>query len=127
MVAKLPVYVPPKSNTPISMRSLYWAAGFLEGEGCFAACSGNVPSVQASQKHLPSLEKLKGLFGGNIHLQKRASNGIGGPVYRWMLYKGAPGVMMTLYSLMSPYRQTQIAKALAVWRTRGQHNQRGPA
>lgn len=103
----------------VSMTDLHWAAGFLDGEGSFCVSSrkkSHQVSVQATQRTRPSLEKLQRLFGGNIYTVPHKGF-TGGTMYLWMLYGGAAGVMMTLYSIMSPFRQGQIMKALTLWKS----------
>jgi hypothetical protein len=99
------------------MEDLFWVAGFLEGEGSFR-CKPTL-TVCASQVQLWPLEKLQSLFGGGI-----SSNGTKRQVenghqlcHMWHLsgYRAA-ALSMTLYSLMSPRRQQQIATALEFWK-----------
>lgn len=45
---------------------LPWAAGFIDGEGCFYLRKGNYPSLTVCQTELTSLERLQSLFGGNL-------------------------------------------------------------
>jgi hypothetical protein len=102
----------PDSYHKISLHQLYWAAGFLEGEGWFG--EGRSPKVGAGQKQREPLDRLHRLFGGRITYRKIGwKNGI----HWWVLdaYR-SPGVMMTLYSLMSPRRQLQIKKSIDGWK-----------
>lgn len=96
----------------ISTTDLYWAAGFLDGEGSFTGNKkrGGVV-VQATQKDTWALEKLKALFGGHIYSIK--NKGFSGrDMFLWALQsRRAMGVMFTLYSLLSPYRRQQIEEA----------------
>jgi hypothetical protein len=93
---------------------LHWAAGFLDGEGCFCFHSHKYLTISAKQKYLPSLEKLKRLFGGGISGYTRSSKH---SIYSWAISSTqAAAVMMTLYVLLSPYRREQIEKALGEWR-----------
>ena len=96
-----------KACTSPSMADLNWAAGFLEGEGSFQfqKGSGEVNASQ-SEEYMPLL-KLQQLFGGTV----------GDPIiyksYKpkrrwWITGPRARGVMMTLYSLLSPRRKIQI-------------------
>ena len=101
----------------VTYAQLNWVAGFLEGEGSFT-CLGNgtVPSVHAQQVQKEPLERLQQLFGGSIYFypsrKENASDS-----WRWAVNgQGAVGIMMTLYSLMSPKRKEQIRKVLATWR-----------
>lgn len=107
----------------ISLRELYWAAGFLEGEGCFSS-QRYLVSVSAVQVQRQPLERLRALFGGNILTFEREA--VKGRVYhRWQLVgRKAAGVVMTLYTLMSPRRQQQIEAGLALWRSVKSHAQK---
>lgn len=99
----------------VTTHELYWAAGFLEGEGSFGLCRKQM-NVCAAQVQREPLERLQRMFGGNIYECSPSGRGKSRH-YQWNAYssRGA-GVAMTLYTLMSPRRQEQIAKALAVWK-----------
>lgn len=101
----------------LRMVDLYWTAGFLEGEGCFALC-GSDARVQATQVIIEPLQRLQCLFGGNIYPKKAMGNSK--PAHSWVVggEKGA-GLMMTLYPLMSHKRQFEITKTLNFWRSKG--------
>lgn len=106
----------------ISMKDLYWAAGFMEGEGAFGYYKGSL-ELQVAQVHKPPVEKLKELFGGQLRQQIKRDKPHWQPSWHWQpAGKRAAGIMMTVYSLMSPKRQGQIKKALLGWRAR----ERGP-
>jgi len=103
----------------LAMTDLQWAAGFLEGEGCFNLLSKDQPNITASQMTVQPLEKLRNIFGATTFRQsKLISRGSKTGIYVWQLScrRGA-AVMMTLYPLMSPRRQEQIRKVLAAWRS----------
>lgn len=54
-------------------------------------------------------------MGGSICMKPRVGKV---PYYQWALATvESAGWMMTLYALMSPRRQGQIADALAIWKT----------
>ena len=98
-------HTPHASITP-HLRDLGWAAGFLEGEGSFAK-NGRSSRTEASQVQREPLERLVRYFGGMIIDQPKYHQ------HRWCTYGArSRGVMMTLYSLMSPRRQQQIRAAL---------------
>jgi hypothetical protein len=100
----------------MDMRELHWAAGFLEGEGCFCNQRAQV-LVSAVQVQRQPLERLLALFGGKIYAcNPRRKNWQ--PYFKWNTQgsRGA-GIAMTLFTLMSPRRQEQIAKALARWKS----------
>lgn len=103
----------------VRIQDLYWAAGFLEGEGCFtlsrAACQ-----VTAAQVQREPLERLERLFGGSIGRYHSPSNQESNhrPYHVWRLYGvQARGLIMTLYVLMSPKRQAAILRQLDKWKS----------
>ena len=90
-----------------SAGDLHWAAGFIEGEGCFSATT--TERVRVSQVNREPIDRLLDLFGGTTKLEKTQSR----PIWCWSVYGArAHGVMMTLYPLMTAKRQEQIRKAL---------------
>lgn len=104
----------------VTLRELYWAAGFLEGEGTFDGVhKGRNPRVSAWQVQKEPLERLQRTFGGTIrYIQRRNAPVTHQPAYAWHLTGvGARGLMMTLYSLMSPKRQVKIGAILGHWRS----------
>lgn len=103
------------------MHELYWAAGFLEGEGSFtgSGIGSSTSNVNAGQKIVEPLLRLQRLFGGAICQNKTG-------MFTWAVSgKYARGVMMTLFPLLSARRQAQSSTCLAKWRyhipTRGMH------
>lgn len=105
----------PKATKNPDTKDLYWAAGFLEGEGSFRGGEGD-SKVVAAQVQKEPLERLKTLFGGSLYLElKNNKNSKHKDIWWWKTYGArARGIMMTLYSLMSPRRQAQIKSALGV-------------
>jgi hypothetical protein len=104
---------------PISMYELYWAAGFLEGEGCFTFTGPGrkTPQLTASQVERHPLDRLDRLFGGRIYVQRNSK--VEGNIFNhWYLgVSMSVQAMMTLYPLMSPKRQAQIERVLDVWKS----------
>ena len=98
------------------VKEIYWAAGFIEGEGTFYF-DKRVASIRVPQVESEPLKRLKDVFGGNWYHRKSFSN----PkhhtqwVYRCDGKRGV-GLAMTLYPLMSKKRQAQIKKMLDLWR-----------
>jgi len=97
----------------VSTADIHWVAGFLEGEGSFTASHnvhGTAVTISAPQVQREPLERLQRIMGG--HIYRRGSG-----IHLWNLTRGAVvvGWMMTLFSLMSSKRQTQIKTALDVW------------
>jgi hypothetical protein len=113
--------IAPRRGPPITATDIGWAAGFLDGEGCFQFGKNGL-QVTANQKYTPSLEKLKRIFGGSIRYASgtaRTPQGKQVAFYSWywvVSTRGAAAAMLTLYSLMSPYRQGQIRHAIDRWK-----------
>ena len=102
----------------ISLKDIYWAAGFLEGEGSFRSKTSS-PEVSAEQVQKQPLERLTEFFGGRIYIKKRSPNPKVQPCWRWSIRSSrAIGLMMTLYALMSPKRKLQIYNGLRNWRSK---------
>ena len=100
---------------------LYWAAGFLEGEGCFHSPTTRYGSfaITCSQTETREpLDRLQQLFGGSIHLADKSSVRAKGSSTRdcfvWAL-SGPTAVKAAgqLLPLMSQRRQSQIINQLA--------------
>jgi len=79
----------------VSTTDKAWAAGFLDGEGCFQLAKAN-PSkrhlrprysliIRCTNTNLPALERLQSLFGGAIHACKRDLRGAYRPTWTWNL------------------------------------------
>jgi hypothetical protein len=118
MNPKLNISLPPlpgrMNHLPLNLNDLYWAAGFIEGEGTFT--HGGSFGVVASQVQLWPLERLQTLFGGSISTNGRPPRSHHQQCHVWYLhgYKAA-GLAMTLWMLMSPRRRQQIERALKKW------------
>jgi hypothetical protein len=103
----------------VTPRQIEWAAGFLEGEGSFRWTRTRSPFalVSAGQVQREPLERLQAIFGGQIYARPRHESNRQ-DFWQWQKAGGgAAGIMMTLYSLMSPRRKDQIRTAVAGWRT----------
>lgn len=98
----------------MTTHDLYWAAGFLEGEGSFYF-SRNMLRVSAAQVSREPLERLQRIFGGPIFGWRNKK--YGKPSGQWCASpRLSAGVMMTLFVLMSPERKAQIQNALSAWK-----------
>ena len=107
-------------NVALSVRDIAWAAGFLEGEGCFGDNHGS-PVIAASQVQREPLERLIINFGGSLHHYSANHNqrkySYGGAIWMWRICGSkAAGMMMTLFSLMSPKRRIKIRNILKRWK-----------
>lgn len=100
-----------------TMKDIYWAAGLCEGEASFCKhpAKENSERVQLPQAedNKEILEKMQKLFGGSVYIvQKGDNNGYTQNQYRWVINGSrARGFMMTIFSLMSSKRKSQILKA----------------
>lgn len=95
-----------KAAVTPSLKGLTWAAGFLEGEGCFYW--RNTEMIAAGQVQKEPLLWLQQMFGGNIALKKNGKNAI----WSWLVCGSrARGIMLTLFPLMSTRRKEQITTA----------------
>lgn len=105
----------------ITAKDVHWLAGFLDGEGYFGK-KGRSIAMSVSQKDEWHIRKVQSLIGGKAYHRPNASG-----AWYWRLDIGGPraaGVMMTIYTLMSPRRQERIRECLEFWKRdgRGAHN-----
>ena len=111
----------------IDLKELYWAAGFIEGEGTFGSARGRPPkcgglgawSIQlsANQVSLEPLERLQRMLGGTIYKYKKIS--------AWVVCaRRAFGMMMMFWPLMSQRRRAQIELVISRWKSN--QSQTGP-
>jgi len=107
-----------------SSKDLYWAAGFIEGEGSFVALS-TTARVSVEQVNQEPVLRLLTLFGGSLRRYQKYHNPTlynkqRHPTWTWTATGSrARGIIMTLYSLMSAKRQGQMYRAVA----RGPHRE----
>jgi len=112
----------------MNIKELYWAAGFLEGEGSFSIRDrkstkhGRSVDLKASQLNPEPLYRLRTFLGGAIYgpyMNRIAiKSGHSRPYMEWHLGgKNAAGAFMTLYVLMSDLKRRQITRALTIWKT----------
>lgn len=100
----------------MTLKDLYWAAGFIEGEGSFYAYNG-CPAVRVGQKDKQPLERLVSILGGKLITERRKYKGLPNDIYIWQRNgKHAAAIMMTLYPLMSDRRKEKIVEALTIWK-----------
>jgi hypothetical protein len=97
-----------KSSMSPTLADLHWIAGFLEGEGAFVLTRTTVV-VSAGQVQQEPLDRLRKFLGGSIVFH----TGHEIPMPYWTVCGSrARGMMMTIFSLMSPRRQAQIKTCL---------------
>ena len=94
----------------------HWAAGFIEGEGCFRFDSGYVKIVTAQKEREP-LERLQRIIGGRIYTDLHRKTAKGTKTYLHLHVLAPQGeveaVIKRLYPLFSTRRQGQIDAAFA--------------
>ena len=102
-----------KATVSPTTRDLEWAAGFLEGEGCFS--KSHASAIQVNPEPIGRLMKL---FGGSVLIRWRGKDTRGYKRQEARVWSTsgarARGVMMTLYSLLTEKRKGQIREALGV-------------
>lgn len=107
-------------------RLLEWAAGYLEGEGCFTireypAPRKPAPEITAGSTDLEPLQLLRGLFGGRLS-ERRITPNTKRPHKRphmwvWAVYGSrALGVAQTLYPMLWQRRQEAVRRMLTLSR-----------
>ena len=97
-------------------QAIIWAAGFLEGDGCFTLVKGKYLCVTVDQVNPEPITDLVRWFGGNLYHRAR-KNTKKKEIYTWTLTRqDGAALMMTIYSFMSEKRKSQIKKCLKVWR-----------
>lgn len=104
-------------------RHLEWAAGYLEGEGCFCLRfhknKRRKPTfdVTAGSTDIEPIQTLLALFGGSMRLRKKYAKQKRDGLWCWNVNGvRALGVAQTLYPLLSPRRQAAIRRGLAAQR-----------
>jgi hypothetical protein len=117
------IAIAPRIGPPLKVHDLYWAAGFLEGEGWFGWLSQKKgkPAITCPQVQREPLDRLVRIFGANVYLRKGQRRigkyEINGSMWCWQTSgRKAAAIMMTLYCLMSPKRQKQIHSTLEKWK-----------
>ena len=98
------------------VKDIHYIAGLLEGEGCFSTATlgkHKRPSVQVGMTDPEPLAKVAKLLYGKVLGPYPPVKKSYKPKYR-LQFTGpkAIGVMLTLFSLLSPRRKEAIKKAL---------------
>lgn len=102
------------------IKDIYWAAGFIEGEGSFYFMDrrgrAGVFHVRVPQVQKEPLERLQRIFGGSMYFRP-SKNPRHSDQWVWRtIGERSAGIAMTLYAVMSPRRKEQIRVALSRWR-----------
>lgn len=108
----------------IPMHEIGWVAGFLEGEGYFHTVGrkNNTPRVEASQVDICPIDRLQGLFGGNMWLEGRGQDygrfrGNRQPCWKWYVHgTKAIEIIMTIWPLVGTKRREEIERVIEAWK-----------
>lgn len=104
----------------IDTKDIYWLAGLLEGEGCFAVNNSkyHTPQITLKMTDLDVVEKAYKLMGITSSLLEEKRSEIGRKRIWWFRAMGslAVGWMMTLYPLMGERRKAKIKEVLTIWK-----------
>jgi ubiquinol-cytochrome c reductase cytochrome b subunit len=106
------LYLPNTSIKSISLESSEaWLSGFFEGDGYVNINSIQYQiSISISQKKLPILDKLRGIYGGNIHFDK-SWNG-----YTWQISNKEELIKMFEYFTLYPLKSKKNADLVSAMR-----------
>ena len=112
----------------IDIKDIYWLAGLLEGEGCFAVNNSAYycPQITLKMTDRDVVEKAHRLLRATSKVnEERRYAERNKPIY-WFRVMGslAASWMMTLYPLMGERRQEKIREVLEVWKL-GKYQHRG--
>ena len=113
-------------SSPLTITDIAWAAGVLEGEGCFSwykkkTLRQQTFQIVASQVNEEPLLNMKKLFGG--HIWRSFAPSRSNPIYLWRTTGArARGIMMTVYAFMSDRRKAKIREILQhPWQRHGKN------
>jgi hypothetical protein len=88
---------------------LIYAAGYLDGEGCFTVTNGHKCVVACATTHKPTILWLHKLFGGCLSLNNTVRKPHHRPTHRWQVVcKDAARVC----KLLTPYLKEKAPQAL---------------
>lgn len=111
MRAKDPTYVPrPEKVAPTTSATaedIAYAAGFIEGEGCFSAGTSVTPRVTVNQLNREPLDFLRNIFGGAVRGPDSKN------LYTWAVYGDKALITMGVIRpyFKAPARIAKIEKA----------------
>ena len=105
----------PKAIRSPSIPEIYWASGFIEGDGCFQK-NGVSGSVVVAQVNKEPLDLLLSIFGGRISKIYRKQYGPNhNDAFEWRVTgPRARGVMFTIFSMLSDKRRRQSKLAFGI-------------
>lgn len=102
---------------------LAWAAGFLDGEGCFSTMTNrrgkvrNYPLLTISQRERYVLDRfMKAVGEGYVNGPYNKDKGAGAYYYRVNGYEKVLRVAKLLWPYLSPVKRAQARRVLAAYR-----------
>ena len=99
-----------------------WAAGFLEGEGCFRWTAPlnqkgkayGYAEIKASQNERDPLDKLVEIFGGKVRKEIKKEKSSQGYIYTWQVSADkCISIIGDIYKYMSIRRQNKMQEVMA--------------
>jgi hypothetical protein len=110
-------YLDPKTAPTVhpTMMDIAWAAGIVEGEGTLYRNGRDSTFVTVCQKDRWILDNLRDRFGGSVKLweRKEGKSYKAGLYWHWSISGSrARGLIMTIYTFLSPRRKEQAKFAL---------------
>lgn len=104
-----------------SVEDLYYAAGFLDGEGCFTVTNKKYmrAKVLCENTYRPTIEWLYKTFGGRVMFDIKGKKPNHRSTHRWEL---SDGHAVKFAQMIAPYLQEKAGQALlliAIQQTRG--------
>lgn len=88
---------------------LIYAAGFLDGEGCFHVQKHDKISILCSNTYKPVIEWLGKTFGGSVHRSKRKRKENHRTIYTWQVVCNDA---LRVCQAVAPYLKEKTAQAL---------------
>ena len=94
------------------MKTIEWAAGLFEGEGCITHNSNGKPKLSLNMTDLDVMEDFQRIVGvGNIHPRKGKYKANWKPAYEWTMSKQSE-VERILLAMLPYFGQRRAYKAL---------------
>lgn len=102
-----------------SEADLQYAAGYLDGEGCFTLGPHWKPTVTCANTHRPTIEWLHYTFGGNLTLNISGRKANHRPTHRWALVSKQAAEFCRAITPYLREKVTQAGLLIAVHQTMG--------
>jgi hypothetical protein len=101
------------NQTTYSAEDLFYAAGFLDGEGCFSVRNNRYHKVLVACENTyePVIHWLHNTFGGNIRLNIRGKKANHRATHRWAI---ADAQAANFCALIAPYLREKTEQALVI-------------